>query len=239
MKIKCIIIDDEPLARKGLKSYIEKIEFLELVAVCEDAVQLKSALKIQPVDLLFLDIEMPYVTGIEFLKNISHPPKVIFTTAYEKYALTGYELDVLDYLLKPISFERFLKACNKAYDYFSSKEDSQNNISFAFVKVNGKLEKLVFNDIFFIEAMENYVGIYTTEKKMIVSSTLKSMLEKLPAGNFIQTHKSYIVAKNKINSIQGNIININHYQVPISKIYKEHIVSQLEKLNPPNRQKLI
>ncbi|HEY8897206.1 MAG TPA: response regulator, partial [Niastella sp.] len=115
--IKCVITDDEPIARKGLQGYIDKIDFLEPVGVCEDAIQLNSLLKQQPVDLLFLDIEMPYVTGIDFLKNTPQPPKVIFTTAYEQYAIKGYELDILDYLLKPISFDRFLKAANKAYDY--------------------------------------------------------------------------------------------------------------------------
>lgn len=235
MKIKCIITDDEPIARKGLQGYIEKIKFLELVAVCEDALQLNSAIKPQQVDLLFLDIDMPYVSGIEFLKNTTYPPKVIFTTAYEKYAIAGYELDVLDYLLKPISFERFLKASNKAYDYFLSKENAGNNTTFIFVKANGKLEKLEFNDILFIEALENYIGIYTTEKKIIVFSTLKSILEKLPVSNFIQTHKSYIVARNKINSIEGNIININRYRVPISKFQKEQVLSNLNKLSSPNR----
>ena len=119
--IKCVITDDEPVARRGLKNYIDKIDFLELVGVCEDAIQLNSLLRQQPVDLLFLDIEMPYVSGIDFLKNYPNPPKVIFTTAYERYAISGYELDVLDYLLKPISFERFLKAANKAYDFFTQQ----------------------------------------------------------------------------------------------------------------------
>src|ERR1044071_2009531 len=120
--IKCIIIDDEPMARKGLQGYVEKIDFLELAGICAEAVQLNSLLKQQPADLLFLDIEMPYITGIDFLQQSSHPPKVIFTTAYEQYAIKGYDLDILDYLLKPISFERFLKAANKAYDYFRSKQ---------------------------------------------------------------------------------------------------------------------
>ena len=175
MKIKCIITDDEPIARKGLQGYIQKIDFLDLIAVCEDAVQLNSVLKQQTVDLLFLDIEMPYVSGIDFLKTATHPPKVIFTTAYEKYAIQGYELDVLDYLLKPISFERFLKAANKAFDYFNMQ--SKVKQPYIFVKTDNRLEKINFVDILFIEAMENYVAIYLAGKKLIIHSPLKIMVD--------------------------------------------------------------
>src|SRR5215212_6689054 len=139
MKISCMITDDEPMARKGLQGYVERIPYLQLLAVCEDAVQLNSKLQEQKPDLLFLDIEMPYLSGIEFLKTQTDPPKVIFTTAYENYALQGFELDVLDYLLKPISFERFLKAANKAYDYFDGASVNQGN--YLFIKTDNKLEK--------------------------------------------------------------------------------------------------
>ncbi|MGZ5133536.1 MAG: response regulator, partial [Flavitalea sp.] len=156
MKIKCVVTDDEPFARKGLQGYIEKIEFLELVGNCEDAIQLNEMLKHQPVDLLFLDIEMPYMTGIEFLKNLSKPPKVIFTTAYEKYAVQGFDLDILDYLLKPISFQRFLKSANKAYEYFQLQHPVQAGADYIFVKADNRLEKIHFSDILFVEALENY-----------------------------------------------------------------------------------
>lgn len=225
MKLKCIITDDEPVARKGLQGYVEKIDFLELVSVCEDAVQLNSILKQQQADLLFLDIEMPYISGIEFLKNTPNPPKVIFTTAYEKYAIQGYELDVLDYLLKPISFERFLKSANKAFDYFSAsiKQDK----TYLFVKTDNKLEKINFSDILFAEAMENYVAIYSADKKLIIHSTLKSLFESLPTADFIQPHKSYIVNMNCIKSIEGNILNIDKYQVPVSKYLKEEVMKKI------------
>lgn len=225
MKIKCIITDDEPLARKGLQGYIEKIDYLELVSVCEDAIQLNSKLKENTVDLLFLDIEMPYVTGIDFLKTSANPPKVIFTTAYEKYAIAGYELDVLDYLLKPISFDRFLKATNKAFDYFNSRQENDHN--FIFIKSNGKLEKINFDDFLFAEAMENYVAVYTLTKKYLATSTLKALIENLPEKKFIQTHKSYIVNINSIASIEGNLINIANYQVPISKMLKESVMEKI------------
>jgi len=225
LSISCIITDDEPVARKGLQSYIEKIGFLELVAVCEDAIQLNTALKQQPVDLLFLDIEMPYVTGIEFLKNLANPPKVIFTTAYERYAVQGYELDVLDYLLKPISPDRFLKAANKAYDYFESKQNDEQ--PYFFVKTDNKLEKIQFDEILFVEAMENYVAIYTNTKKIITHSTLKALQEKLSNKQFIQPHKSYLVNINHINAIEGNILHVAKYEVPISKYQKEEVLVKI------------
>ncbi len=225
MNIRCIVTDDEPMARKGLQGYIDKIDFLELVAVCENAVELNSALKQQPADLLFLDIEMPYMTGIEWLRNLPSPPKVIFTTAYDKYAVQGFDLEVLDYLLKPISFERFLKAANKAYEYFKNNESNQAD--HLFVKTDNKLEKIKFSDILFIEALENYIGIYTEERKIVTHSTLKALQEKLPQQQFIQPHKSYIVAIDKINSIEGNVLHIRQYQVPISKYQKDEVLERI------------
>jgi DNA-binding LytR/AlgR family response regulator len=226
-KIKCIVTDDEPFARKGLQGYIEQIDFLELTGVCENALELNSLLKKAPADLLFLDIEMPYVTGIDFLKNITDAPKVIFTTAYEKYALQGFELEVLDYLLKPISFERFLRAANKAFDYFSGQQTPAVGEDYIFVKADSRLEKIHFADILFVEALENYVAIYTREKKVITHLTLKMIQEKLPQGSFIQPHKSYVVAIGKINSIEGNILHVLHHQVPISKYQKEEIMEKI------------
>ena len=224
--IRCIITDDEPVARKGLQGYVEKINFLELIAVCEDAVQLNNIIKQQQADLLFLDIEMPYVTGIEFLKNLSNAPKVIFTTAYEHYAIQGFELDVLDYLLKPISFDRFLKAANKAYDYFQPKQNDQQDI-YLFVKTDNKLEKIFYDDILFAEAMENYVAIYTAAKKIITHATLKSFIEKLPPAQFIQPHKSYVVNINHISAIESNTLHIQKYEVPISKYQKEEVLEKI------------
>jgi len=224
--IKCVITDDEPIARKGLQGYIDKIDFLELAGVCEDAIQLNSLLKQQPADLLFLDIEMPYVSGIDFLKNTPQAPKVIFTTAYEQYAIRGYELDVLDYLLKPISFERFLKAANKAYDYFAGAAGTQDH--YLFIKTDNKLEKVNLHELLFVEAMENYVALYTADKKLITHSTLKALQEKLPAGMFIQPHKSYLVNMQCIQSIEGNILHVGgKYQIPISKYQKDEVMERI------------
>jgi DNA-binding LytR/AlgR family response regulator len=226
-RIKCVITDDEPFARKGLQGYIEQIDFLELKGMCENALELNSLLKKEPVHLLFLDIEMPYVTGIDFLKNITTPPKVIFTTAYEKYALQGFELEVLDYLLKPISFERFMRAANKAFDYFRGQQAPAAAADYIFVKADSKLEKIHFSEILFVEALENYVAIHTGERKIITHLTLKMLQEKLPAGAFIQPHKSYVVSIGKINSIEGNILHISNHQVPISKYQKDEIMEKI------------
>lgn len=226
-KISCIITDDEPFARKGLQGYVEKIDFLDLKGSCEDALQLSNMLQQQPVDLLFLDIQMPHITGVEFLRALRNPPKVIFTTAFEHYAIQGFELDVMDYLLKPISYDRFLKAAWKARDYFALREQSANAPSYLFVKSDGRLEKIIFSDILFIEGMENYVAIYLENRKIITHSTIKLLLEKLPAKQFIQTHRSYVVAIDKIGSIEGNTLHVQSYQVPVSKYLREEVLGQI------------
>lgn len=226
-KITCIITDDEPYARKGLQGYIEKISFLDLKGSCEDALQLNSLLERQPVDLLFLDIQMPLITGIEFLKTVRNPPKVIFTTAYEQYAIQGFELEVMDYLLKPISYERFLKAATKAKDYFEMSTISEQGQTYLFLKANGKFEKIVFTDILFIEGMENYVSIHLKDKKIVTHTTIKSLLEKLPARQFIQTHKSYIAGIQKIDTIDGNILHIQKHRVPVSKYLRKAVMETI------------
>ena len=220
MKLKCIITDDEPIARKGLQNYVERIDFLELVGVCEDAIQLNNQLKSQPADLLFLDIEMPYMTGIELLNSLSNPPKVIITSAYAEYAIKGYDLEVSDYLLKPISFDRFLKAVNKVYDQLISSQTPVVQ-DYLFVKTSLKLEKIRFNDMRFIEGVENYVAIYTSDGKIITHTTLRTILQKLPPERFVQVHKSYLVNIDKIDSIEGNLLGIGKNKIPLSRTYKE------------------
>jgi len=223
-KITCIITDDEPLARKGLEAYVQRVPFLELATVCEDAIQLNTVLQQRKVDLLFLDIEMPYLSGIDLIKTLREPPKVIFTTAYENYALQGYELDVLDYLLKPISFDRFLKAANKAADYFNA--GGANAKEYVFIKVDGRLEKVRFQDILFVQALENYVAIQTPSRRLLTHATLKSVLELLPPG-FVQTHKSWIVNCACVDSIEGNTLKCGSYEVPLSKYTKEDVLEKI------------
>ena len=220
MKIKCIVTDDEPIARKGLCGYIEKIDYLSLAGECEDALQLNAFLKSEPVDLLFLDIEMPYLSGLDLLTSIQDPPKVIITSAFEKYALKGYELDVADYLLKPVTFERFVKAVEKVYHQFE-KESEEDPSRYIFVKSGKQLKKIFLEDILFIESMENYVTICTTTSKEVVSSTLKFFLDSLHSDNFLQVHRSYIVNIKHINSIEGNCLNVASYEIPVARNLRE------------------
>jgi DNA-binding LytR/AlgR family response regulator len=229
MKLKCIITDDEPVARKGLQGYVEKLDFLELVAVCEDAIQLSNVLKTIQVDLLLLDIEMPYMSGIELLSSLVNPPKVIITSAYTQYAIKGYDLEVVDYLLKPISFERFLKAVNKVYDYAVSQQSSSSTPDYFFVKANQKLEKIFFKDILFIEGVENYVSIQTSTGKIITHSTLSSMLQNLPTSQFVKAHKSYIVNMEQITTIEGNLLSVDKYKIPVSRTYREKTMETILK----------
>lgn len=221
MKIKCIITDDEPIARKGLRGYIEKVDFLTLVGECEDAMQLNTMLKTQPVDLIFLDIEMPEMTGLELLSNLISPPKVIIVSAYEQYALKGYEFNVVDYLLKPVSFDRFIKSVNRIHDLLQTDQKEKND--YIFVKSNKVLKKILFKDILYIESMENYVVIQTTSCKEVVYTTLKQLYESLPEDIFQQTHRSYIVNIEKVTAIDGNQLTISSYQIPVARNFRDTI----------------
>jgi len=220
MTLKCVVTDDEPIAREGLMGYIGKVDFLEVVAECEDALQLNEVLKSKPVDLLFLDIEMPYMSGIEFLSGLSNPPKVIMTTAYEQYAIKGYDLDVIDYLLKPIPFERFLKAVNKAYDVIIRQKNPTRKIDYFYIRTNQKLEKVFFNDILFIEGVENYVAIHTEMSKIMAHVTIKTILEKIPDDIFLQIHKSFIINLEKVSFVEGNMVGIGKYKLPVSRTFR-------------------
>lgn len=230
-KIKVIIVEDEPLARSGLETYIKDVDFLQLCEVCENAMEANNALHKHKPQLMFLDIEMPRLTGIEFLKSLQNPPMVIFTTAYPNYALQGFELDVIDYLVKPYSFARFLKAVNKAHDLFLLKSSEtgnpENAPDYFFVKANNKLERVVYSDILYIEAMENYIIIYTPQQKLITLLTMKSLEDSLPSENFLRIHKSYIVNKNSIHAIDGNELLVGAARLPISRQKKQEILVKM------------
>lgn len=221
MKIKCIITDDEPMARKGLRGYIEKIDFLTLTGECEDAIQLNTLLKTRQVDLIFLDIEMPEMTGLELLSNLTNPPKVIIVSAYEQYALKGYEFEVVDYLLKPVSFDRFLKSANRIHDLLQTEQKDADD--YIFVKSDKQLKKILFRDILFIESMENYVIIQTVSSKEIVYTTLKQIHESLPQDIFQQTHRSYIVNIDQVNAIDGNLLNVNSHKIPVARNLRDNV----------------
>lgn len=229
MKLKCMIIDDEPLAQKGMVEYVQDIDFLDLATVCDNALQANAFLKENNVDLILLDIQMPKLSGLDFLKSLKEPPVVIITTAYQEYALEGYELNVTDYLVKPIAFSRFLKAVNKAKDFIllKQKDNSSENVSYFFLKVDNRFEKINYDDILFAEALQNYVAIHTTEKKMLSYITFSQVEKQLPADRFIKVHKSYIVAFDKIKSVEGNIINIAQHQVPVSRGMKDEVMQKI------------
>ena len=233
--INCIIIDDEPLARKGLKEYIADVDFLNIIGEFDNALKATELLMSGSTQLLFLDIQMPKITGLEFFKSLQSPPPVIFTTAYPQYALDGFDLNALDYLVKPISFERFLKAALKAKEYYEVRHHNDQAISgktaqnYFFIKADNKLVKIFFDDILFVEALQNYVTIHTTDKKFITYLTFKSVEEYLPPDSFIKTHKSYIVSASKINTIEGNDIRIGNHQVPISRNEKDNVMDKLLK----------
>ena len=230
MNIKCIITDDEPVARKGLQSYVEKVDFLTLTGVCEDAIQLNTLLKTEQPDLLFLDIEMPYLSGLDLLATLTNPPKVIITSAYEQYALKGYELDVTDYLLKPIPFERFLKAVNKVHALLQ-KEAPVEVEDFFFVKSDKQMKKVYFKDILFVEGLENYITIYTLTEKILVHSTMKNIINSLPEDLFIQTHRSYIVNVHHVNLVEGNMLKVAGYEIPVARNCREEVFTRIIK-NP-------
>jgi DNA-binding LytR/AlgR family response regulator len=232
MKINCIIIDDEPLARKGLKEYMADVDFLQLLADFDNPLKATDLIMKEQVDLIFLDIQMPKMTGLEFLKTLSHPPLVIFTTAYPEYAVESFELNVVDYLLKPFSFERFWKATLKARTILSAAAKSVHTTAtepddYFFIKADGKLIRIAWDDILFVEALQNYVAVYTLQKKYITYLTFKSMEEHLPPNRFVRTHKSYIVAANKVDTIEGNTIKIGEHLVPISRQEKDTILEKI------------
>lgn len=239
--IKCFAIDDEYMALNIIKGYAEKIPFLDLCGTCKSPIKALDFLTNTKIDLLFLDIQMPDISGINFLESLKNPPMVIFTTAYQEYALNGYEYDVIDYLLKPIRFERFLKAVNKAREQLNMKNAVLNNTTvqdiapetveqvkdYCFLKSGYKQEKVYYNDILYVEGQKEYINIYTKEKMYTRLQSMIDILEELPNNNFIRIHKSYIVALNKISSFYGNTIEINKKSLPIGRSYKEHVKKYL------------
>lgn len=238
--IRCVAIDDENLALDLLEDNILKVPFLQLVKKCKSAIEALDVLQAEKIDLLFLDIQMPDISGIQFLKSLHHKPLVIFTTAYEKYALEGFELDVIDYLLKPYSFERFLKAVNKAQDHLSmhekkleqpEKEEISSTNQFIFVKSDYKLVKIEIPEIQYIESLKDYVKIYVSDKPVITLSSMKAIEEKLVASDFIRIHRSFIVNIRKIQYIHRNYVKIGEKEVPIGDNYKDNFLQIINQKN--------
>jgi len=229
-----LIVDDEPLARDVLQTYIEKIPSLKLVGSCQNAIEAFEQLNSQKVDLMLLDIHMPQISGIDFLKTLAQPPLVIFTTAYSNYALESYELNVVDYLLKPIAFDRFVKAINKAMGLQKNRGQEQQTKAaepqtkgsdYIFVKADKKLIKVRFDEIFYIEGLKDYVILHTPQGRIVTLQTMKLLEAKLPAQLFKRVHRSYIANLSKIAMLEGNMLELNGKSIPVGKNYRDELLA--------------
>lgn len=239
--MRCIAIDDEPLALSIVESFCKKIPSIELVATAADGIQAVEIIKKEHIDLIFIDINMPHMTGIEVVKILENPPMVIFTTAYQNYALTGYELSAIDYLVKPFSFDRFFKAVNKAQKQLdlingAAIESSQvvlqtatPNDDYLMVKSDYSVVKVMYSSINYVEGLKDYVKLYTDDKNIVTKSTMKNIEERLTSSHFMRTHKSIIVNLDKIECFENNHIIIKGKQLPLGQQYKEQFSAYLDK----------
>ncbi len=225
--LNCLIVDDEPLARQQIEMYVGKVPFLKLIASVRNPAVAKEVLQAELIDLIFLDIQMPQMSGIDFLKNNDIFQQVIFITAFPEYALEGFELEATDYLMKPVTFERFLKACEKALVKVSGSETiklNKEHPDFLYVKCNQRFEKIWIDDILFIESMLNYINIITMNKKYTVYSSLKAVESSLSANKFLRIHKSYMAAINHIHAIDNNQVHVAEYKLPVSRSNKQAVL---------------
>lgn len=217
MKIKCVVVDDEPLAREGIADYVSKTAFLKLDGGFKNVFEAREYIEQHPVDLIFLDINMPGESGLGFLKSLKDPPLVIFTTAYREFAADSYELDAVDYLVKPIAFERFMKAVNKVYIRLEHGETHSSGENCFFVKVDGIIVKVMIGDILFVEGMKDYIKIHLSDRTKIVTLIgLKQVAALLPPSQFVRVHRSFIVSKAKVDKIEGNTIHIGDTHIPLA-----------------------
>ena len=235
MKLRCLLIDDEPPALKILASYISNINGLEIVGQCKNALEALDVLNQHTVDVIFLDIKMPKILGTEFLRNLSHPPKVIFVTAYRDYAVEGYELDAVDYLVKPVSFERFFKAITKlnrmmGKETISASVDYKSNPeAFVYLKVDKDMKKIFVNDIVYIESWKDYIKLFLVNgKSLIVKQTITAMENLLSEHKFMRVHRSYMVSLNKISGYNGISVQLETKEIPIGRLYKQVVMEKLQ-----------
>ena len=233
--IQCLLVDDEPPAREILRRYIDDIATMELAAECSNALQAFTVLQKEPIDLMFLDVRMPQMNGNDFLKSLRHPPKVILTTAYPEYAVEGYELDVVDYLLKPVPFDRFLKAVNKAFPTGAVPEEKMDvtekkKQAFVYFRIDRKMKKVMLDDILYIESMKDYIKLFTSEGTLITKQSISSVEEMLPEKEFARVHRSYIISLNNIKSFTAEVIEIGNTNIPIGKLYRSDAMKILQQV---------
>jgi len=234
MTINCIAIDDEQPAIEQIEEYISRIPFLNLVKSFDNAIEPMSFLKENKIDVVFLDIEMENFTGLQFIKTLSHKPQIILTTAYDKYAIEAFNLSVTDYLLKPISFERFLQSVDKIFDIFSNTVTHDSSVKqykrdYVFIKTEYRYQRVDFEDILFIEGMREYLKIHTTKEKIMTLMSFKDIEEMLPVEGFFRVHKSYIVAIKKVDNFERNRISIGDNKIPVSETYKDTFLKFITK----------
>lgn len=223
MNFKCVIVDDEPLARKLIRSHVAKIEGLEVTAECSDAIEGSNFLRNHRVDLIFLDIQMPEIDGLQFVGTLKDPPAVIFTTAFRDFALEAFELDVIDYLLKPISFDRFTKAVNKFFERkanSSSKLIELDDVAFIYLKADRKIHKIAIDDITYIESMDEYVKVHLQTKVLVTRESISSLQSKLGTNSFVRIHRSFIIATKFISSVSSDGVEIRGKLLPFGRAYK-------------------
>jgi len=235
----CIIVEDEPIAAEVLEDYIRQVPFLKLKKICSDAIYAMETLQNEPIDLIFLDIHLPKLKGLDFVKTLKHPPRIIITSAYQEYALQGYELNVVDYLLKPVEFSRFLTAVNKLKQQDNNKANqpiplAADDRAHLFFNVNKKHVKIYLDDILYIESLREYVKITTRDKAILTKIQLGEIEEMLATNNFLRVHRSFIVSKNKIESFSPSEIEINGTQIPVGRNYKELVMANLQ-INPDSQ----
>lgn len=233
--IRCLVVDDEPLARDVLRRYLALLPSLEWCGECSNAIETIGFLQQQPVDLLFLDIHMPQLKGIDLLKILTNPPKVILTTAYAEYALEGYDLDIVDYLLKPIPFERFLKAVTKAFQQAKPLgaaapapvlEETKKE-AYIYLRADRKMVKVLLDDILYVESMKDYVKVFTATGVIITKQSITAMEAMLPEQAFIRTHRSFIASVARIRSFTSELVEIEKAEIPIGKLYRNHVLKAL------------
>jgi two-component system, LytTR family, response regulator len=232
MKPQCVIVDDEPVARLGLAEDVKELDLFTVAGLAENAYQALDLINSIPIDLLFLDINMPGLSGIDFLKLVKVKPMVIITTAYQQYALDGYELNVVDYLLKPISSDRLRNACQKAielYNYRNTPSAALERPDHFYIKCNGKMQKLSYDSILYIEAANNYVFIHTAEKRYLTYSTLKGIGGQLPPDDFVRIHKSFIVARSRVQQVSGTSVLVDQVNIPISRNFRQNVQQRILK----------